>query len=265
MTAAHVAPQSSWQQVAPDESPSASSYDIKAEHQLLDMANADRARAGLPPLKLDQGLTRAARAHAAEMASQKQLSHQFGGEPPLTQRISANSNLHLNREGENVAMAETPDQAHKALMSSPPHRDNLLSPNFNVAGFGVFRGGNRLYVAQDFGSSIATYSLQQAQELVSASVEQLRIQSKLPRLQRVDSRGAQSSACAMAQADSLIAAALPAGAYMLRYTSMTPDTLPDNVSKIIAQRELHTYSAGTCYARTQKYPGGAYWVVLVFD
>jgi uncharacterized protein YkwD len=266
VTAADVAPQSSWQQVGPDESPSASSsYDITAEHHLLDMANADRARAGLPPLRLDQGLTRAARAHAAEMASQNQLSHQFPGEPPLIQRISANSDLHLNREGENVAMAGTPNDAHKALMNSPPHRDNLLSPNFNVAGFGVIRDGNRLYVAQDFGSSLATYSLQQAQQLVSESVEQLRIQSKLPRLQRVDSRNAQSSACAMAQADSLNAAAAPAGAYMLRYTSMTPDRLPDNVSRVIAQRGLHTYSAGTCYARTQKYPGGAYWVVLVFD
>jgi uncharacterized protein YkwD len=247
VTPADVVPQSSWQQVGPDESPSASSsYDITAEHHLLDMANADRARAGLPPLRLDQGLTRAARAHAAEMASQNQLSHQFPGEPPLIQRISANSDL-------------------QALMNSPPHRDNLLSPNFNVAGFGVIRDGNRLYVAQDFGSSLATYSLQQAQQLVSESVEQLRIQSKLPRLQRVDSRNAQSSACAMAQGDSLNAAAAPAGAYMLRYTSMTPDRLPDNVSRVIAQRGLHTYSAGTCYARTQKYPGGAYWVVLVFD
>jgi uncharacterized protein YkwD len=256
------APKSSWRQVASDESPS---YDTDAERQLLQMANAERVRAGLPALKLDQGLTSAARVHAAEMASQNQISHQFSGEPSLTQRISANSNLHLNREGENVAMAENAGQAHQALMASPPHRDNLLSPNFNVAGFGVFRGGGRLYVAQDFGSSMATYSLQQAQGLVSASVEQLRTQAKLPRLQRVDSRSAQSSACAMAQADSLRAAAPPTGAYMLRYTSMTPENLPSGISKVIAQRNLHTYSAGTCYARTQRYPGGAFWVVLVFD
>jgi hypothetical protein len=51
---------------------------------------------------------------------------------------------------------------------------------------------------------------------------------------------------------------------MLRYTSMQPETLPSNISKVIAQRRLHTYSAGSCYAQTQKYPNGAYWVVLVF-
>jgi uncharacterized protein YkwD len=250
---------SSW--ASPSDS---ATYDVQAERQLLEMANAERANAGLAPLKMDNGLVRAARAHAAEMASQNQLSHQFSGERSLPQRLAASSPLHLEREGENVAMAANPDQAHQALMSSPPHRDNLLSPNFNVAGFGVCRSGHMLYVAQDFGSSLPSYSVRQAQELVSASVEQLRAQANLPRLRRVDSGSAQSTACAMAQADSLSAAAPPSGAYMLRYTSMTPEALPSTISKVIAARGLHTYSAGTCYAKTQKYPSGAYWVVLVF-
>jgi len=247
--------------VAPSDS---STYDLQAERQLLEMANAERAHAGLAPLKMDDGLVRAARAHAAEMASQNQLSHQFSGEPSLPQRLAASSTLRLEREGENVAMAANPDQAHQALMSSPPHRDNLLSPNFNVAGFGVFRSGHMLFVAQDFGSSLPSYSVRQAEELVSASVEQLRAQAKMPRLQRVDNGSTQTSACAMAQADSLNAAAPPPGAYMLRYTSMTPEALPAGISKVIAARGLHTYSAGTCYAKTQKYPSGAYWVVLIF-
>ena len=251
----------SGQQVSSSDS---STYDVQAERQLLEMANTERAHAGLAPLKVDDGLVRAARTHAAEMASQNQLSHQFSGEPSLPQRLAASSTLRLEREGENVAMAANPDQAHQALMSSPPHRDNLLSPNFNVAGFGVFRSGHMLYVAQDFGSNPPSYSVRQAQELVSASVEQLRAQAKLPRLQRVDSGSTQSSACAMAQADSLSAAAPPPGAYMIRYTSMTPEALPSTISKVIAARGLHAYSAGTCYAKTQKYPSGAYWVVLVF-
>src|SRR6266851_3187441 len=259
VAAADIAPKSSWQQVSPYDG---QSYDAEAERQLLEMANADRVHAGLPPLRMDDGLVRAARAHAAEMASQNQLSHQFSGEPSLPQRLAASSTLRLEREGENLAMAGNADQAHQALMSSPPHRDNLLSPNFNVAGFGVFRSGHMLFVAQDFGSSLPSYSVRQAEELVSASVEQLRAQAKMPRLQRVDSGSIQTSACAMAQADSLNAAAPPPGAYMLRYTSMTPEALPVGISKVIAARGLHTYSAGTCYSKTQKYPGGAYWVVL---
>ncbi len=255
------APQSSWQQVAPDSPPS---FEADAERQLLDLANAERARAGLTPLKMDDGLVRAARAHAAEMARLEQLSHQFSGEPSLASRISANSALHLDREGENVASAPDADGAHHALMESPPHRDNLLSPNFNVAGIGVVRKGARLFVAQDFGNSIATVSIQKAEQLVADSVEQLREQAHMPRLSRVSNGFTQASACAMAQADSLNAAAPAAGSYMLKYTSMTPEKLPPNISKVIAQRGLKTYSAGTCYARTQKYPGGAYWVVLIF-
>jgi uncharacterized protein YkwD len=239
-------------------------YDAEAERQLLALANAERSRVGLLPLKVDDGLARAARAHAAEMATQNRIAHQFSGEPALPQRLAASSPLHLESTGENVAMAGNPEQAHQALMASPPHRDNLLSPNFNVAGFGVFRSGTVIYVAQDFASSLPSYSVQQAQELVSTSVEKLRAQAKMSRLQRVDSGSIQSSACAMAQADSLNAAVPPPGAYMLRYTSMAPETLPSDISKVIAARGLHAYSAGTCYAKTQKYPSGAYWVVLIF-
>lgn len=259
--AADTAPKSSWQQVSPADN---SSIDTDAEQQLLEMANTERVRAGLTPLKMDIGLVRAARAHAAAMAAQEQISHQFPGEPSLTQRIIAVSNLHLDREGENVAVATTADDAHRALMASPPHRDNLLSPNFNVAGIGVYRRNNRIYVAQDFGKSLPSYSVQQAQELVEESIEQLRAQANMPRLQRTSSSGAETNACAMAQADSLSAAAPPPGAYVLRYTSMTPESIPSSISKVISQRGLHTYSAGTCYARTQKYPNGTYWVVLVF-
>ena len=259
--AANIAPQSSWQQVAPDSAPA---FDNEAERQLLALANADRARAGLAPLKMDDGLVRAARQHATQMAALDQLSHQFSGEPSLTQRISAVSNLHLDREGENVAMAPDATGAHHALMASPAHRDNLLSPNFNVAGIGVVRKGARIFVAQDFGNSVATVSVERAEELVEASVEQLRAQANMPRLARVSNGTTQASACAMAQADSLSAAAPPSGAYMLRYTSMQPEKLPSNISKVIAQRGLKTFSAGTCYARSAKYPNGAYWVVLLF-
>jgi uncharacterized protein YkwD len=259
--AADTAPNSSWQQVSPYDSPN---YDSQAERDLLDKANADRAQAGLPPLKMEESLGRAARAHAATMAARKHISHQFSGEPSPSDRITAVSNLHLETIGENVAVAPNVEDAHDALMASPPHRDNLLSPKFNVAGFGVFRQGHVLYVAQDFGLSMPTYSVREAQELVSASVEKLREQARMPQLKRVDDGDVQSGACAMAKADSLSAASPPPGAYMLRYTSMQPESLPAEISKVIAHRGLHTYSAGTCYARTQRYPSGAYWVVLEF-
>ncbi|HKR85471.1 MAG TPA: hypothetical protein VJS37_15025, partial [Terriglobales bacterium] len=53
--AADTAPQSSWQQVAPGSAPA---FEADAEHQLLQLANAERARAGLGPLKMDDGMVR---------------------------------------------------------------------------------------------------------------------------------------------------------------------------------------------------------------
>ncbi|MGH9517088.1 MAG: CAP domain-containing protein [Terriglobales bacterium] len=258
---ADTAPNSSWQQMSPYDAPD---FDAQAEHDLLDKANADRASAGLPPLKMDEGLVRAARAHAATMAARKHISHQFAGEPSPTDRITAVSNLHLERMGENVAVAPDVEDAHEALMASPPHRDNLLSAKFNVAGFGVIRQGRVLYVAQDFGLIVPSYSVQEAQELVFVTVEKLRSQAKMPQLHRVNDSDVQSNACAMAKADSLSVASPPPGVYLLRYTSMHPESLPKEISQVISRRGLHTYSAGACYARTQRYPSGAYWVVLEF-
>ena len=84
-------------------------YDAQAERHLLDLANRDRAKAGLPPLQEDEGLTKAAREHGVAMAAQQKLSHQLSGEPNLEHRLAANSKTHLDQSGENVAFAPSVD------------------------------------------------------------------------------------------------------------------------------------------------------------
>jgi uncharacterized protein YkwD len=126
-------------------------YDSQAEHQLLDLANQARAEAGLAPLQSDEGLTRAARKHSALMASQKQLSHDLPGEPALPQRLAAASSLQFSAEGENVGLAPSAAAVHWGFIDSPHHRENLLNPDYNVAGFAVVRNGNMNYVTEDFG------------------------------------------------------------------------------------------------------------------
>jgi len=125
-------------------------YDIQ-EHQLLNLANQARAEAGLAPLYIDEGLTRAARRHSGLMASEKQLSHDLPGEPSLPQRLAAASNLELSAEGENVGFAPSVPEVHQGFMHSPHHRENLLNPDYNVAGFAAVRKGN---VTEDFGQSL---------------------------------------------------------------------------------------------------------------
>src|SRR5713101_5790849 len=194
--------------IAADDSQPSPTYDAAAERRLLDMANRERARAGLPPLRKDEGLTRAAREHGAAMAAQKKLSHQFSGEPNLIHRLAANTKTRLDQAGENVAFAGSVDQAQDSLMHSPPHRANLLNAGYNVAGFSVVRSGSLLYVTQDFGHSLPTHSDDEAEVLVGRSVDRIRAETRLPGLHRMDSSEATDAACAMADADSLNAPGL---------------------------------------------------------
>jgi len=249
------------QQPSPNDS---SPYDAEAERELFNLANQARAQAGLAPLQMDDGLTQAARAHAAAIAAQQQLSHQFAGEPSLAERLAANCTLHLDRAGENVSVASSVEQSHQGLMHSPPHRENLLNPGYNVAGFGVVRAGNSLYVAQDFAHSLPAYSPRQAGGLVSGSVARLRRENNLPQLQWMDSDAAESAACSMARSDSLKTVS-SRGSYIVRYTTAQPEILPDAAAKAIEDRALHNFSVGTCYARTSSYPNGVYWVTLVLQ
>jgi uncharacterized protein YkwD len=241
-----------------------SPYDAEAERQLFDLANQARAQEGIAPLQMDEGLTQAARGHAAAMAAQQQLSHQFSGEPSLTQRLAADCALHLDQAGENVSVAGSVEQSHQGLMHSPPHRENLLNPGYNVAGFGVVRNGSSIYVTQDFAHSLPAYSPRQAGGLVSGSIARMRRQNNLPQLQWMESDAAENAACTMARADSLKTVS-STGYHVLRYTTSQPETLPDAAAKVIEDRTIRSFSVGTCYARTSSYPNGVYWVTLVLQ
>jgi uncharacterized protein YkwD len=243
-------------------------YDFQTEEQLLALANQSRRQAGAPPLKIDAGLSHAARVHAQAMRQARRLSHQFDGEPSLPQRLAATTQLQLEQEGENVALDYDAEHGHEHLMRSPPHRANLLNPAYNVVGLGVVRNGDRLYIVQDFGSALPKYSPTEVKAHVAAAVNQTRRQSRRPQLQRRDWLGADDAACSMAQADKLGTESvlnLAQSFNVLTYTSLHPETLPSGAAHAVAGRNLRNYSVGACYGRTQTYPTGTYWVVLSLE
>lgn len=123
--------------------------DAAAESELLRLANQSRLEAGVPPLRMNEDLIKAARAHARLMIQQRQLSHQFDGEASLLKRLHE-TGVPLNSVGENVAFNTSAEAAFEAFMHSPPHRSNLLDPDFNAAGFAAIWSEGRLYVVQDF-------------------------------------------------------------------------------------------------------------------
>jgi uncharacterized protein YkwD len=260
------ASKSSDRAVASDYQPSPN-FDADAEQRLLEMANQARAQAEAPPLHLDPGLTAAARAHAEIMTRQQQLSHQFAGEPSLPHRLAASSPLHLDRAGENVALAITPEQAHAQLMQSPPHRANLLDPAYDVAGFGVIRSAGRLYVVQDFGRSLPAYTSDETEAAIAEAVTRARRAAGLPALALKSDASLRDAVCSMAQEDRLGTRAMHEAAqhsYVVSYTNLHPEILPSAAGRLIADERLKNLSVSACYRRTATYPTGVYWVGLLF-
>jgi len=243
-------------------------YDSQAEQTLLMLANQSRSRAGAPPLRLDAGLSIAARAHADAMVSAHALSHQFAGEPSLAERLAASTHIQLDEAGENVAFDYDASDGHKHLMQSPPHRANLLNASFNVVGLGVARSGDRLYIVEDFGRALPAYSPEQVRGRVAETVAQMRRQVRQAKLTENDFSAADEAACSMAQADSLNTPAahqLARRYTLLTYTTLHPETLPAGARRAITARNLHSFAVGACYARTETYPTGVYWVLLALD
>jgi uncharacterized protein YkwD len=243
-------------------------FDSDSEQILFDLANQARSQAGLPALKLDTGLSRAARIHALAMLSAHQLSHQFADEPSLPQRLADATRIQLEREGENVAFDYNAADGHKHLMMSPPHRANLLNVNYNVIGVGVIRNGDRLYIVQDFGHALPIYSAVEVKDKIAAAVGLARHQASQPDLTRADSPAIDDAACSMAQADKLGTSAvqqLVQRYTVLTYTTLHPETLPANSADVLSTHNLRSFSVGACYARTETYSTGAYWVVLTLQ
>jgi uncharacterized protein YkwD len=130
----------------------ASGEDTAAENDLLQLANQSRQTAGVSPLRMDESLRDAARAHARLMVRSQQLEHQLPGELALLERIGLVSPLRMDRAGENIAYATCARGANEVLMRSAPHRENLLDGGFNVAGIAAIWSRGKLYVVQDFGT-----------------------------------------------------------------------------------------------------------------
>lgn len=103
---------------------------------LLSDTNTQRVSNGLSPLKLNEKLDSAAQANADDMAARDYWSHYTpDGNPPWV--WVTNQGYSYQKLGQNLAAGFSDEQATiDGWMASPPHRENLLDPDFNQVGFG---------------------------------------------------------------------------------------------------------------------------------
>ena len=61
------------------------------------------------------------------------------------------ADVRFTAAGENLALAQTLEIAHRNLMNSPGHRANIMSPAFGRVGIGIMDGGfYGLMISQEF-------------------------------------------------------------------------------------------------------------------
>ena len=110
--------------------------DPVAERQLVDLVNEERTRRGIKSLVLDERLVSVARAHSQEMFTLKYFSHESPVSGSPFDRLKS-AGITYSRAGENLAYAQSVSVAHRALMESPGHRENILRSEFTRIGIGV--------------------------------------------------------------------------------------------------------------------------------
>jgi uncharacterized protein YkwD len=251
-----------------------SGEDSAAESELLEAANKSRELAGVPPLRMDESLREAAKAHARRMVESARLEHQLSGEPSLLERIALvgplgsplKGALKIDRAGENIAYAACAPDVHETLMRSPLHRENLLDRGFNVAGVAAIWSKGRLYVVQDFAHEILSYSAQESGKLVGRAVDEMRQQAGLPQLAQLTPPDLDKSVCSLAE-QNLPNAHLVATAYdnrkIITYTQSHPEILPQAALRMLRDPGVRQFAVGACYARSTAHPNGTYWVAIL--
>ncbi|WP_028547610.1 peptidoglycan-binding protein [Paenibacillus sp. UNC451MF] len=118
-----------------------SSYLTHDEQKMVDLINKERKQEGLAPLKVIADVSYTARLKSQDMVENNYFSHnspRYGSPFDMLQQRG----ITYTSAGENIACNETVEGAHRVLMESPGHRDNILDKDYTHIGIGVVKGGS---------------------------------------------------------------------------------------------------------------------------
>jgi uncharacterized protein YkwD len=132
---------------------------VQIERTVLCLVNLERTQRGLPRLRDDARLGRAAAGHSRDMVRRDFFSHDAPGGSSMSHRVKRSGYLSGARSyamGENIAWGTgplgTPLKIMASWMKSPGHRANILNRRFDEIGVGVVIG------APGQGADGATYT-----------------------------------------------------------------------------------------------------------
>jgi uncharacterized YkwD family protein len=112
------------------------------EQQVVELTNQERAKQGLPALKVDTELSKVAREKSKDMQAKNYFSHTsptYGSPFDMMKQFG----IEYSSAGENIAMGQpSPEEVVKAWMNSDGHRKNIMSSDFTHIGVGYVENGN---------------------------------------------------------------------------------------------------------------------------
>lgn len=127
------------------------------QKKLIELTNIEREKKGLPVVKENEALDRAAELKAQNMFAENYWAHFApSGKSPWDFILGAGYKFTF--AGENLAKNfYSSDDVVKAWVESPTHRDNLLNPNYRDIGIavveGTLNGQKTILVVQEFGTT----------------------------------------------------------------------------------------------------------------
>lgn len=223
----------------------------RASAELFQLANEDRARHNLQPLRQDAMLLQAAWQHAQPMVRAGVLSHQLPGEPDLVVRIQR-VGVRCSTVAENLADAPSPGQINNEWMHSPPHRANLLDPRLNAVGIAVIQAHGEFFAVQDFARTVATLTPPQQEQQVASLLQ---------------SRGLQilgNSALARSYCGNSPRRQRPLPRLVMQYSTADLSQLPQQVKQGIRSGTSHRAIVGACHASEQNGFAAYQMVILLY-
>ncbi|MBU8878902.1 sporulation protein [Bacillus sp. FJAT-29790] len=112
------------------------------EQQVFELTNQERVKNGVPALKLDNELSKVARAKSSDMKAKGYFDHNsptYGSPFDMMKQFG----ISYSSAGENIAMGQqSPQEVVNAWMNSEGHRKNILNPSFTHIGVGHVAEGN---------------------------------------------------------------------------------------------------------------------------
>ncbi|MGG3758320.1 CAP domain-containing protein [Bacillus anthracis] len=118
------------------------------EQRVVELTNAERAKQGLPALKIDNELSKVARIKSEDMQKNNYFDHNsptYGSPFDMMKKFG----ISYTSAGENIAQGQrTPEEVVQAWMNSAGHRANILNNGFTHIGVGYVESGN--YWTQQF-------------------------------------------------------------------------------------------------------------------